>query len=371
MARRLQIGNENITPYPIVLEQGFEGLARELRALGSEHRRVCVITDTIVASLYLEAVKTVLTPFVKLFTSHVIESGESHKNLRTVETVYRHLVSCQFDRKDLLIALGGGVVGDLTGFCAATYLRGVEFVQIPTTLLSQVDSSVGGKTGVDFEQYKNIVGAFYHPRLVYMNLDTLRTLPDCQYASGMAEVIKYALIQDGDFFQWIQAHQGQIAGKASEALEYMIAHCCGMKRDIVEQDPTEQGVRSLLNLGHTIGHAVEKLMDFTRLHGECVSIGMVAAGIISRNRGNITDAELLRAKELLAQFGLPVTLKGWGFSGSEIIAATRMDKKMVSGQIRFILQESFCRAYIDTAVTDCEMAEALAELGADGYTTGS
>ena len=205
---------------------------------------------------------------------------EKNKNLNTVSALYQALIQNGLDRKSLLVALGGGVVGDLTGFGAATYLRGIDFIQVPTTLLAQVDSSVGGKTGVDFQQYKNMVGAFHQPRLVYMNLSTLSSLPAEQFACGMGEILKTGLICDGDFFRYVCCEQKGIKKLDMEQIARMVRRCCEIKAGVVERDPKEQGERALLNLGHTVGHSVEKLKNFTLLHGQCVGVGLVAAAYL-------------------------------------------------------------------------------------------
>lgn len=255
----------------------------------------------------------------------VFEAGEPNKNLDTVQNLYRTLIENKIDRTGFLIALGGGVTGDLTGFAAATYLRGIDFIQIPTTLLAQVDSSVGGKTGVDFQQYKNMVGAFHQPRLVYMNMNTLNTLPETEFICGMGEVLKTGLICDSELFRSVCRQKKQIRGLDSQVLASVIRRCCEIKAGVVERDPKEQGERALLNLGHTIGHAVEKLMDFQLLHGQCVAVGTIATAAISRNRGLLSEKEYQEILCGCRDFGLPVSVQG--LDPEKILEATRNDKK--------------------------------------------
>ena len=248
-------------------------------------------------------------------------------------------------------------MGDLCGFAAATYLRGISFIQIPTTLLSQVDSSIGGKTGVDFDSYKNMVGAFHMPKLVYTNIRTLLTLPDNEFAAGLGEVIKHGLIRDREYYDWLLSHAGEIEARDLTVLRQTVAGSNLIKRKVVETDPTEKGDRMLLNFGHTLGHAIEKLKNFELLHGECVALGALAAMRLSESRGMITEAETERFKEALMRFHIAVRVSG--LTAGDIIEATKNDKKMESGVINFILLKSVGCAYVDRTVTDGEMEEAL------------
>ena len=295
--------------------------------------------------------------------SFVFPAGEQSKTLATVQQLYETLIQAGFDRKDYLLALGGGVVGDLAGYAAATYLRGIRFVQIPTSLLAQIDSSVGGKTGVDFDQYKNMVGAFHQPSLVYINVPVLKTLPDDQLASGVGELLKYGLSFDADFYEWCIEHMEEIDERDPETMTCLIAKCCALKKYIVEKDPTEKGDRALLNFGHTIGHAIEKLKDFTLSHGACVALGTVAAAYISWQRGYLDEDEFYEIRDMNVGFGLPISFDG--ISVDDIIEATRSDKKMDAGQIRFILLKKLGKAQIVTDVTETEMREAIKSLKAD------
>lgn len=353
----LNVKREGEFTYPILFENDFEKLAESVKKEGLDGRNVCIVADSNTAPLYAEKVKNVLAtvcPNVFLFT---FPAGEASKNLDTVQELYETLIVNKMDRKGFLAALGGGVTGDLTGFCAATYLRGIDFIQIPTTLLAQVDSSVGGKTGVDFRQYKNMVGAFHQPRLVYMNMETLRSLPVEEFACGMGEVLKTGLICDGEFFRSVCRNQEAIRSHNADLLASVIRRCCEIKAGVVERDPREQGERALLNLGHTVGHAVEKLMDFQLLHGQCVSIGLAAAAEISRKRGFLTDQEYEEIRSGCRPFGLPVDVSG--LRAEDILAATKNDKKMEQGQIKFILMKGIGHSFVDRTVTDTELSEGI------------
>lgn len=353
-------GNE---PYDILLKDSFTELPACLEALGCAGHRVCIVTDSNVAPLYLEEIKKLTAACCSQVEVFEFEAGERNKTLDTVRNLYEALILAGFDRKDYLLALGGGVVGDMTGYAAATYLRGIRFIQVPTTLLSQIDSSIGGKTGVDFDRYKNMVGAFHQPSLVYINVSVLKTLPEEQFASGMGELLKYGISLDADFYEWTIDHMGEIDERDSNTLVEMVSWSCRLKRYIVEKDPTEKGDRALLNFGHTIGHAIEKLKNFEMLHGECVALGCVAAAYISWQRGMLDEDEFYEIRDMNVGFGLPISFDG--ISSESIVEATRKDKKMDAGKIRFILLKKLGKAYIDTDVTDQEMLEAVNFLNAD------
>ena len=277
-----------------------------------------------------------------------------------MKEIYKFLIGNHFNRKDLLIALGGGVVGDLTGYTAATYLRGIEFIQIPTTLLSQADSSIGGKTGVDFDGYKNMVGAFYMPRLVYMNMATLQSLSDRQFYSGFAEVMKSALIKDGNFYEWLIDQMYEICERDVETLAEMVERSCIIKKLVVEKDPLEKGDRALLNFGHTIGHAIEKYMNFTMTHGECVALGCVAAAFISWKKNWLSMEEYYEIRDMFVPFYLPISIDNLDIE--KVLQLTKSDKKAENGYIKFILLKKVGKALIDKTVTDDEIREALQEL---------
>lgn len=357
MSKKITVHNsENMPIYDILIEQDYGKLEENIRNLGYENRRFCIVTDTNVGALYTERIVSVLENIASKVCVFTFEAGEKSKNLDVVRKLYTFLIEESFDRKDVIVALGGGVVGDLAGFTAATYLRGIDFIQIPTSLLAMVDSSVGGKTGVDFDAYKNMVGAFYQPKLVYMNMKTLDTIDLRQYYAGLAEVLKYGLIMDEDFYVWLLENLAEIYVHEEEVLEKMVEHSCQMKRIIVEKDATEKGQRALLNFGHTIGHAIEKLKNFELLHGECVALGMVAAAHISWKRELISTEEFFELRDMLVGFRLPISIEDVDID--DIILTTKSDKKMDAGNIKFILLKKIGKAYIDTTVTDEEMKEA-------------
>lgn len=360
MANRMTINYEKKPCYDIVFTKDFNLLLDELQAFDVENRRVAVIADTNTAVLFGDTVKGILEGHCRKVILHVFAAGEMNKTLDTVKAIYKKLIEEQFDRKDLLIALGGGVVGDITGYAAATYLRGVDFIQIPTTLIAQSDSSIGGKTGVDFDGYKNMVGAFYMPKLVYMNIGTLKELDDRQFYAGFAEVMKHGLIKDAAFYEWLLDKMYEIHDRDLEVLEEMVIRSCGVKKLVVEKDPTEKGDRALLNFGHTIGHAIEKAMNFEMLHGECISLGMVAAAYISWKHNWLSMDEYYEVRDMFVPFNLPISIDT--IAPEEILRLTKSDKKMEAGQIKFVLLKKVGKAVIDRNVTDEEILEAVREI---------
>lgn len=357
MERRMTVHRDGKEIYDIVLAESFDGLAEEVKKLSVADRRICIVTDSTVAGYYLEEVQQILEGCCRQVVSFVFPAGEENKNLKTVQDVYETLILNHFDRKDLLVALGGGVVGDLCGYAAATYLRGVSFIQIPTTLLSQVDSSIGGKTGVDFDAYKNMVGAFHMPKLVYTNVSTLLTLPEEQFTSGMGEIVKHGLIKDRGYYQWLGAHREEIMERRLDICAEMIERSDEIKRAVVEEDPTEQGERALLNFGHTLGHAIEKLKEFQMLHGHCVAVGCLAAARMSQSRGYLSEEEVLELKSIMEAFHMPVTVNG--VDVDQVIQATKNDKKMDGNTIKFILLKEVGQGVIDRQVTEEEMKNGL------------
>ncbi|MCM1467097.1 MAG: 3-dehydroquinate synthase [Alistipes sp.] len=360
MAEKLNILYQNEPCYDIVIERNFDKLAEAFGNLHISGKKICIVTDSNVGPLYAEEVKRVLETTGNRVFVYTFPAGEANKTLSTVEDVYEFLIQNKFDRTDLLAALGGGVVGDLTGFTAATYLRGISFIQIPTSLLAQVDSSIGGKTGVDFRAYKNMVGAFYMPKLVYMNISALKSLSERLFNSGFGEIIKHGLIRDKEYYAWLRDNIARIGARDDDALEQMIYRSCKIKKEVVEKDPTEKGERALLNFGHTLGHAIEKLTDFSLYHGECVVLGMAAALTISKNRGLITDEELMDAVRLFKDYKFPLTVTG--ISAKDIVSISKNDKKMVSGKVKFILLDGVGKAFIDMTVSDEEMIDALSSV---------
>lgn len=344
--------------YDIFFANDFNSLPELLAGQGIADRRVCIVTESNVAPLYLDEIRNQLDGKCKELISIIFEAGESQKNLDTVKMIYEKLILAKFDRKDLLVALGGGVTGDITGFTAATYLRGIDFVQIPTSLLAQVDSSIGGKTGVDFDSYKNMVGAFHMPKLVYINVSTLTTLSDEQFISGMGEIIKHGLIKDSAYFDWLIENHDRILARDKDVLMEMIRVSCNIKRVVVENDPTEKGDRALLNFGHTLGHAIERYLDLKLSHGACVGIGCCLASVISYNRGDITEDELHKIIHAFDMFGFP-TLKDYLVDADAVIEYTKNDKKMVGDKIKFILLHTIGDAYINTNVVPDDMKKAF------------
>lgn len=360
MSKLLTIHYDKKPIYDIVIEKGFEALSEHFNKLSVKGKKLCIVTDSNVGPLYAKAVKEVLETTGNQVFVYTFPAGEENKNLEIVENVYEFLIQNRFDRTDMLVALGGGVVGDLTGFTAATYLRGIAFIQVPTSLLAMVDSSIGGKTGVDFRSYKNMVGAFYQPKLVYMNIKVLDSLSPRLFNSGFGEIIKHGLIKDMSYYEFICKNQEAIMQHEENAITEMIYGSCVIKKSVVEIDPTEKGDRALLNFGHTLGHAVEKLSDFSMYHGECVVLGMIAALKLSLNRGQITSDDYENARKMFAEYGFPMKVSG--MTAEDIVIVSKNDKKMLSGKIKFILLKGTGNAVIDTTVTDEEMKEALKEI---------
>ena len=354
----LTVKTDRNKSYNIYFENDFEKLPEILeQECGISVRKICIVTDSNIEGLYLEAVKKVLEGKCRELIHFTFPAGEQNKTLDTVRNLYEHLILAHFERRDLLVALGGGVVGDLTGYAAATYLRGIDFVQVPTTLLAQVDSSIGGKTGVDFDSYKNMVGAFHQPSLVYMNLSVLSTLSDEQFACGMGEVLKHGLIRSTAYYTWIIEHLFEISERDTETLKQMVMESCKIKRSVVEKDPTEKGERALLNFGHTIGHAIEKVKAPQLLHGQCVALGCVAAAYISFKRGLLSTEEFYEIRDMNVGFDLMFTVDD--IDPEEILAITKSDKKMDKGSVKFVLLKKIGKAFIDTTVTDEEILEAI------------
>lgn len=360
MAQRLPILYNRKPCYDIVFSHSFDDLPQELKDLGVENRKICIFTDSNVEKLYAKQVQDLLEPICRKVVVFSFAAGEEHKTLDTIKEAYKLLIEAGFDRRDLILALGGGVAGDMAGYTAATYLRGIDFVQVPTTLLAQADSSIGGKTGVDFDGYKNMVGAFHMPKLVYMNLATLKTLDDRQFYNGFAEVMKHGLIKDAIFYEWLIDKMYEICERDLDTLEEMIMRSCTVKKLVVEKDPTEQGDRALLNFGHTIGHAIEKYKNFTLSHGECVALGCVAAAFISWKHELLTMEEYYEVRDMFVPFNLPISMED--MDKQEVLRLTKSDKKMKDGTIQFILLKRVGKAMKDTSVTDEDILAALDEL---------
>ena len=345
--------------YPIYIGAGL--LARA--GLLTQHlpqNRVALITDTTVAALYLATVANALSAAGVSVNPVIVPSGEQHKDWSTLNAVFDALLANRCERKTTLVALGGGVIGDLAGFAAATYLRGVPFIQLPTTLLAQVDSSVGGKTAINHPRGKNLIGAFYQPLAVIADTAALNTLPDRELRAGLAEVIKYGLIRDPAFFAWLENNIDALLGRDPGALAYAISRSCENKAEVVAADEREEsGARALLNLGHTFGHAIEAGMGYgTWLHGEAVAAGIVIAARVSHDMGLISAADILRIVALLERALLPVTAPDLGVE--RYLQLMGIDKKVEGGRIRFILLRGIGTAFLTAEVPQRALAAALA-----------
>jgi 3-dehydroquinate synthase len=343
--------------YPILIGPGLlDEHARWRSAIRGRH--ALVVTNDTVAPLYLARVMAALDGLTA--ASLVLPDGEAHKTLERCADVYAALAALKANRDACIVALGGGVIGDLAGFAAATWMRGIDFVQIPTTLLAQVDSSVGGKTGVNLPAGKNLVGAFHQPRTVVIDTGTLATLPPREYRSGLAEVVKYGAIGDAAFFAWLEANAAALAARDEAAVAAAIAQSCLHKAGVVARDEREDGERALLNFGHTFGHALETSAGYgTLLHGEAVAIGMVLAARLSAALGRAPAADTERLERLLAALDLPVALPA-GHAADELLALMRLDKKNLSGRLRLILWNGIGDAQIVPDVDETAIRETLA-----------
>lgn len=345
--------------YNIVFKDDFKELKSLLCELFSSSKFMFVF-DSNTNKYFKNSLYELFSNINNKIFSFTFEAGEDRKNLDTVQLLYKELINNNFERNDIVVAVGGGVTGDLSGFVASTYLRGIRFIQVPTTLLAMTDSSIGGKTGVDFQNYKNMVGAFAQPSLVYMNVSTLNSLPEREYLSGMAEVIKYGYIWDSTFLSYLDFNFQKILDKDSTVLKEIIYTSCSIKKKVVESDPTEKGLRAILNYGHTVGHAIEKLMNFTMLHGECVALGMISAGYIALKREFISKDDFSFMKSLLKKFKLFTgeKLKA-DFTIEDVLVTTKSDKKMQNGKIKFILTKKVGKAEVYKDVTDKELISGI------------
>jgi 3-dehydroquinate synthase len=329
--------------YPIFIGQGLLGkpglLTQHVRG-----RQVMVVTNETIAPLYLDAVRGIFSEFE--LATVILPDGEQYKNLETLNLIFTALLENKFNRGCTLVALGGGVVGDIAGFAAASYQRGVAFLQIPTTLLAQVDSSVGGKTGVNHPQGKNMIGAFHQPACVLIDTNTLDTLDDRQLAAGLAEVIKYGLIRDAAFFDWLEENIGLLKARDKQALARAIERSCALKAEIVAADERESGQRALLNLGHTFGHAIETGTGYgTWLHGEAVATGMLMAADLSARHGWLSGEAVTRTEKLLQQANLP-THRPDEMDAARFLELMAVDKKVVDGGLRLILLKDIGDAFM-------------------------
>jgi 3-dehydroquinate synthase len=346
--------------YPIHIGHGILGDAT-LYAPWIKGRRVAVVTNDIVGPLYANAVRAALERAGAAPLIIELPDGEAHKNAQTLDRIYAGLLGAQCDRKTVLVALGGGVVGDMTGFAAATYMRGIDFIQIPTTLLAQVDSSVGGKTGINHPLGKNMIGAFHQPRAVIADLAALDTLPPRELSAGLAEVIKHGMIADRAFFDWCEANVQALRTRAPEAVLHAVQRSCEIKAEVVHADEREGGVRAHLNFGHTFGHAIEAGLGFgTWLHGEAVGAGMVIAARLSECLGYLGGVDADRIEALVAACGLPITAPPLGVA--RFLDLMAIDKKNEGGDIRYIVLRGLGQAAIE-AVPQAVVRDCLAALG--------
>jgi len=350
---KLDLGERS---YPIYIDSKLFNennlLSQHIRAT-----RVCIVTNEIVAPLYLNKLKAQLADYQ--VDEVILSDGEAEKSLANFEKILSHLLTNVHGRDTTLIALGGGVIGDITGFAAACYQRGIDFIQIPTTLLSQVDSSVGGKTAVNHPLGKNMIGAFYQPKAVIIDIDSLDTLPQREFSAGMAEVIKYGILGDNAFFKWLEDNCQAIKSGDKTALIQMVERCCQCKADIVSADETEKGVRALLNLGHTFGHAIEAEQGYGNwLHGEAVSTGMVLAAKLAVAMNLLEASELRRIENLLTEFNLPLLApENMGFD--EFIKHMRRDKKNIGGKLRLIIPTSIGQSVMRDDISEDMLQQIL------------
>lgn len=344
--------------YPIHIGQHLLG-QENLLAPHIHSKQVLIVSNETVAPLYLEQTRNALIEFQ--CESVILPDGEQYKTLDTLNLIFDALLTHRFDRQCTLIALGGGVVGDITGFAAASYQRGVNFIQIPTTLLAQVDSSVGGKTGVNHPLGKNMIGAFHQPRCVLIDINTLNTLDDQQLSAGLAEIIKYGLISDAEFFEWLELNMEALLARDPQKLAFAIERSCQNKASVVAADEKESGQRALLNLGHTFGHAIESGMGYGAwLHGEAVGTGMLMAADLSHRQGKFSSQELQRTQALISAAKLP-TKTPPEMDGERFLSLMSVDKKVQSGVIRLVLLSGIGKSYVSDNYEQSLLQETLDE----------
>ncbi|HHX60734.1 MAG TPA: 3-dehydroquinate synthase [Epulopiscium sp.] len=346
--------------YPIVFNHSFESLQTTFKEIGCLGNKICIITDDNVDPLYGDIVENEFLKLGGRVIKYSFLPGEDSKNLEIVEKIYSKCLENQFDRQSVIVALGGGIVGDVAGFVASSYMRGIKFIQIPTTLLAQNDSSVGGKVGVNYKNHKNMIGAFYQPQMVYMNTGVLSTLSRREFASGMSEIIKHGLIRDESFYNYLINNVNLIKAIDHNTISYMNYTSCSIKGDVVSQDEKEGSIRKILNFGHTIGHAIETLSHFEYLHGEGVSLGMVAAAYISRERNMLTDAEFSSILNMLHLYNLPTKLSG--VLPEDIYNQLFYDKKVSKNTLIFILLKGIGNCVEVNNVTKEEILNSISYL---------
>ncbi|HKQ29992.1 MAG TPA: 3-dehydroquinate synthase [Burkholderiales bacterium] len=341
--------------YPIYIGSGL--ISRELIGRHAEGRPMAIVTNETVAALYLPALRAALAP--SRAVEILLPDGEANKNLEVLNRIFSALLEARCDRRTTVIALGGGVVGDMAGFAAAVYQRGVPFIQIPTTLLAQVDSSVGGKTGVNHALGKNMIGAFYQPQAVIIDTDTLKTLPEREFSAGLAEVIKYGLISDVEFFHWLEVNMDKLLARDTETLVFAIERSCRNKADVVAADEREAGVRALLNFGHTFGHAIETGMGYGEwLHGEAVGAGMMLASDLSLRLGWLSVQDLDRIRALLVRARLPISAPP-SMTPTRFLELMSVDKKVVAGKLRLVLLKQIGEAVVTNDFSASALTDTL------------
>lgn len=349
--------------YPIYIGNGILNQP-DLVLRHLPRKRVAIVSNTTVAPLYLESFRGMLESHGVTSVPIILPDGEKYKNWETLNLIFDALLAHRCERRTPVIALGGGVVGDLAGFAAATYLRGVPFIQIPTTLLAQVDSSVGGKTGINHPLGKNMIGAFYQPRAVLADTSTLETLPDKELRAGIAEIIKYGLIRDSAFLEWLESNMPKLLARDREISIEAVRRSCLHKAEVVEADEHEGGVRALLNLGHTFGHAIENAMGYGKwLHGEAVAAGTILAAELSQRLHMIGEADVERIRKIYLQAGLPVVAPNLGLE--KYLRLMGLDKKVEGGKMRFVLLKRIGDAVVRSDVPTEVLRNMLSECTAD------
>ncbi|MEJ2695323.1 MAG: 3-dehydroquinate synthase [Candidatus Sulfobium sp.] len=345
--------------YNIAIDSGMlAGIGRALEKFEFS-ARLALVSNPTVYGLYGQTVSDSMRASGFELIEIIIPDGEEYKNLAWVENIYGELLKARLDRKSAVVALGGGVIGDITGFAASTYMRGVDFVQVPTTLLAQVDSSVGGKTGVNHPLGKNMIGSFWQPRLVWIDTDTLKTLPRRQYLAGISEVIKYGVIWDADFFAFLEENRDKLLDMEGDTVAHVVKRSCEIKADVVSRDEREAGLRAILNYGHTIGHAIETASGYGKhLHGEAVAMGMCLEARLAQAKGLVGAEDAGRIEDLVRSYGLPAELPA-DADPAVLFSSMQLDKKAVSGELRCVLPERIGRVRIESGLTREDMERVL------------
>jgi len=360
MSQRIEIFHDKKMCYPILIESNWNSLALELDKLGCKSRKICVITDKTVEDLYYKDVNKAITAVSKICVCYSVTEYEHTKTMETVLDVIKFLHENHFERKDLIIALGGGAVSDLAGFVSSIYMRGIDYIQVPTSLLAQADSSVGGKTGINFDGGFNLIGSFKMASLVYINPTVLETLDNRNYFSGFAEVMKLALIRDAQMYEWLITNMYEICEKDASIIEEMLLRSTKIKKFYIEKDPSDKAERMALSLGHTIGYAIQTSKNEELLHGECVALGIVCAAYISWKKSFLSMEEYYEIRDMFVPFYLPISVDN--LDCQKVLEYTKSDKKINDGVQRFVLLKKIGKSFIDSTVTDQEILDALNEI---------